>query len=387
MSLLGSRLFRSLGTTIFAKMSALATETGAINLGQGFPDEDGPATLRARAAQAILTESNQYPPSPGLPALRQAIARHAERHYGLNFDWTREVIVTSGGTEATGACLMALLNPGDEAVLIEPAYDCYRPIIEAIGAVPKGVALRPPAFELPMSALAAAVNARTRVIVLNSPMNPAGKVFSQAELEGIADLARKRNLLVVCDEVYEHLTFDGAPHIPLITLPGMRERCLRVGSAGKIFSLTGWKVGWITGDASLVQLAAKAHQFITFTTPPALQMAVAEGLEKEEGYYLSLKNEMAAKRDILAAGLTRVGFDVLPCQGTYFITANAWPLDAAVEDESFCERMTREAGVAAIPLSAFYIKNAPRNLVRFAFCKRPEVLEDAIQRLKGYFGR
>lgn len=378
-------VFAGLGTTIFSVMSTLAAQTGAINLGQGFPDVDGPESLRARAAQALLEESNQYPPSAGLPALRQAIARHGARHYGLQHDWESEVLVTSGATEALSDCLLALLAPGDEAILIEPAYDCYRPIVAAIGARPRALALRPPSWELPVAEMRALAGPRTRVIVLNSPHNPSGKVFREHELVAIADLARERDLIVVCDEVYEHLTFDGLRHVPLMTLPGMATRTLRVGSAGKIFSLTGWKVGWVTGPKALVQLVARAHQYVTFTTPPMLQSAVAHGLDHAQASYLGLAGDLQQRRDQLAEGLARAGFDVLATQGTYFLTASFWPLDPEAEDTVFCERLARQAGVAAIPLSAFYAGRGPQHLVRFAFCKRAEVLAEAADRLHAHF--
>lgn len=382
-----NRSLASRGTTIFTVMSALAAEHQAINLGQGFPDEDGPASLRARAAKALIEESNQYPPMMGLPALRQAIARHSERQYGIVLDWQSEVLVTSGATEAITDCLLAFLNPGDEAVLIEPAYDSYRPVIEAIGAKVRSLTLRPPLWTFEAAALKAAITPKTRLLVLNSPLNPAGKVFSLADLDAIAEIARQHDLLVVCDEVYEHLTFDGIAHTPLLTRPGMADRCVRIGSAGKIFSLTGWKIGWVTGPAALISLVAKAHQFVTFTTPPALQAAIAHGLEHDGAYYLGLSRVMQDKRDMLAHGLSRAGFEVLPCQGTYFVTANFWALAPQETDIAFAERLTREARVAAIPLSVFYQNDAPQHLIRFAFCKRDDVLKDACARLLGAMRR
>ena len=382
-----NRVFAGQGTTIFTVMSALATEHGAINLGQGFPDVDGPQPIRARAARALIEDSNQYPPMMGVPVLRQSLARHSERHYGFTYDWQSEILVTSGATEALGDCVMAFINPGDEVILIEPAYDSYRPIIEAVGGVVRTVRLKPPSWELSPSELKAAFTPKTRLLMLNSPMNPVSKVFSAQELEAIAALLRQHNALAICDEVYEHITFDGTKHVSLVSLPGMRERCVRVGSAGKIFSLTGWKVGWISGPANLISVIAKAHQFVTFTTPPALQIAIADALDFEQGYYLGLAQELQEKRDILGEGLTRCGFEVLPCQGTYFITANYWSLAGGQNDVDFCRDLVTRAGIAAIPLSAFYKSDPPTHLIRFAFCKRREVLEEAVARLRQAFRR
>lgn len=383
--LAANRVFAGQGTTIFSVMSALAVEHSAINLGQGFPDVDGPQAIRARAARALIEDSNQYPPMMGVAVLRQSLARHAERHYGLTFDWQSEILVTSGATEALSDCIMALTNPGDEVILIEPAYDSYRPIVEAVGGVVKTVRLRPPSWELPLAELKAAFTAKTRVLMLNTPMNPVSKVFTLAELEAIAALVRQYNVTVVCDEVYEHLVYDDRKHIPLIGLPDMRERCVRVGSAGKIFSLTGWKIGWIAGPAKIISVISKAHQFVTFTTPPALQIAIGDALDFEQPYYTGLAAELQAKRDILSQGLTRAGFDVLPSHGTYFVTANYWPLAAGQGDVEFCKELVTRAGVAAIPLSAFYRDDPPAHLIRFAFCKKNDVLEEAAGRLRQAF--
>src|SRR5690348_9541038 len=319
-------LLSGTGTTIFTVMSALAVRHGAINLGQGFPDTDGPADVLRAAADALLDGRNQYPPMTGVPELRQAVAAANRRFYGLEVDPAAEVIVTSGATEAITACLMALLNPGDEVVLIEPLYDTYLPVVKLLGAVPKLVRLNPPKWELPRAELAAAFGPKTKAILLNTPMNPTGKVFTAAELAFIAELLQRHDAYAVCDEVYEHITYDGWRHIPLMTLPGMRERCLRIGSAGKTFSLTGWKVGYITADRSLAGVATKAHQNLTFTTPPNLQRAVAVGLAKDDAYFRGLAGDLAGKRDRLAAGLERLGFGVLPVQGSYFITVDLKPL-------------------------------------------------------------
>lgn len=377
-------VFSAQGTTIFTVMSALANAHGAVNLGQGFPDEDGPLAVREEAARVLREGPNQYPPMTGLPALRKAVAAHSRRFYDLAFDAETEVLVTSGATEALTASLMALAAPGDEAVVIEPAYDSYRPALEAAGARVKAVRLAPPHFRLEEAALAEAFSERTKLIVVNSPLNPVGRVFDRAELALIASFVTRNDAFAVCDEVYEHLVFDGRTHVPLISLPGMRDRTVRIGSAGKIFSLTGWKVGWVQGPAPLMGIISKAHQFLTFTTPPALQLGVAYGLEREMLFTLELARALQAKRDFLAQGLAGIGFDVLPSEGTYFLTAGTAGLSNE-PDRAFCERLAREAGVAAIPLSPFYNEDAPKHLLRFAFCKKREVLEEAARRLETYF--
>ncbi|MGB5093981.1 MAG: aminotransferase [Parvibaculum sp.] len=379
-----NQVFAGLGTTIFTVMSALASAHGAINLGQGFPDDEGPDDIRAAAAKSIVEGPNQYPPMMGVPALRQAVAAANKRFYGLDVDWQTQVLVTSGATEALSDCLLALLQPGDEVILLEPCYDSYRPIIEAAGAKAVCVALEPPHWSLPQAALEAAFTPRTKLVLLNSPMNPTGKVFTPDELAKIAELVRTHDAYVLCDEVYEHLVFSGHPHVPLMTLPDMRERCLRVGSAGKTFSLTGWKIGYVTGPAALIAEVAKVHQFITFTTPPALQSAIAYGLGKADAYFEDLAASLEAKRDLLAKGLTEAGFDVLPTDGTYFISADFRPLGFNGTDEDFCREITVKAKVAAIPLSAFYpqgASHAPRHLVRFCFCKQDAILAEASARL------
>ena len=378
-------VFSALGTTVFTVMSALAAEHGAINLGQGFPDDEGPDDVRAAAARAILDGPNQYPPMMGLPALRQAVAAANKRFYGLDVDWQKEVMVTSGATEALADCLMALLNPGDEAIVFEPAYDCYKPVIEAAGAKVIAVPLEPPHWSLPMERLEAAFSSKTKLVVLNTPMNPIGKVFTRAELEALAALIERHDAYAVCDEVYEHLVFSGHRHVPLMTLPGMRARTLRIGSAGKTFSLTGWKIGYVTGPAHLMEVVAKTHQFVTFTTPPGLQSAIAYGLGKDDDYFASLASSLEAKRDMLARGLQDAGLDVLPADGTYFISADFRSLGFKGTDEEFCREITVKAKVAAIPLSAFYSStDAPRHLARFCFCKQDNILKEASARLKAY---
>jgi aspartate/methionine/tyrosine aminotransferase len=378
-------VFAALGTTIFSIMSALAVEHRAINLGQGFPDEDGPLAIRQAAAAALIDGPNQYPPTRGLPALRRAIAGHAARFYGLSLDPEHDVLVTSGGTEALTAAIMALAGPGSEVVLIEPAYDSYRPIAEAVGASIRTVRLAPPEWRLTEAALAAAVTPRTRAILVNSPLNPVGRVFDAQELDALARVIAGSHATVICDDVYEHLVFDGRPYQPLVTRPGLAGRVVRIGSAGKMFSLTGWKIGWVTGAAELVDVIAKAHQFLTFTTSPALQLGVAHALEHEMDFTLGLTRELQGRRDLLADGLKKLGFDLLPCEGTYFLTADIRKLTNE-PDTVFCERLVREAGVALIPLSVFFEAGTPDHLVRFAFCKTRPVLEEALARLERHFG-
>jgi aspartate/methionine/tyrosine aminotransferase len=380
-------LLSGIGTTIFTVMSALAVEHDAINLGQGFPDTEGPADLVQAAADALKDGRNQYPPMPGVTELRQAVATANRRFYGLAVDWASEVVVTSGATEAITACLMAVVNPGDEVVLIEPLYDTYAPVVRLLGAVPRFVRLQPPDWSLPRAALADAFGPATKAILLNSPMNPCGKVFDADELGFIADLVLRHDAYAICDEVYEHLTFDGARHIPLMTLPGMRERTMRIGSAGKTFSLTGWKVGYVTAPASVATNVAKAHQNLTFTTAPNLQRAVAKGLAKDDSYFVSLAGALQAKRDRLSAGLANLGLAVLPAKGSYFISADFRPLGFNGDDVAFCRYITECARVTAIPVSAFYdAPDAPSHYARFAFCKRDEVLDEAVARLRAHFG-
>jgi aspartate/methionine/tyrosine aminotransferase len=376
-------LLSATGTTIFTVMSALAVQHGAINLGQGFPDYDGPSDVIHAAAAALLDGRNQYPPMTGLPELRNAVAHHNRRFYGLELNPDAEVVVTSGATEAITACLMAVLNPGDECVLIEPLYDTYLPVVRLLGAVPKLVRLEPPQWELPRAALAAAFGPRTKAILLNTPMNPTGKVFTAAELAFLAELIQRHDCYAICDEVYEHLTFDGWRHIPLMTLPGMRARSLRIGSAGKTFSLTGWKVGYVTCDRSLAGNVAKAHQNLTFTTPPNLQRGVAVGLMKDDAYFAGIGRQLEARRDRLAAGLARLGFGVLETRGTYFISADFRPLGFDGDDVAFCRTITEQAKVTAIPVTAFYASDEPpRHYARFAFCKGEAVLDEALARLE-----
>jgi aspartate/methionine/tyrosine aminotransferase len=373
----------ALPTTIFTQMSALSREHNSINLGQGFPDTEGPADMIEAACSALHSGNNQYAPLTGLPELRTAVAENNARFYGLDINPDKEVIVTSGATEALAASLAALLNPGDEIIVLEPAYDTYLPFIRLLGAIPKLVRLSLPDWSLPRDSLKQAFSSETKAILLNSPMNPNGKVFTAEELAFIASLVKEYDAYAICDEVYEHLTF-GHRHIPLMTLPDMRDRCIRIGSAGKSFSFTGWKVGYITASEHLTPTIAKAHQNLAFSTAPALQHAVACGLQKDNAYFKTLAADMQLRRDILVNGLTEIGFKALPCDSTYFVTADISALTDE-DDLSFCLRMTVEAGVTLIPVSAFYDPSsgpAPNHYVRFAFCKQPALLEEALHRLR-----
>ncbi|MFT9025667.1 aminotransferase [Acetobacter indonesiensis] len=381
-----NRHLAALPTTIFTVMSELARKHGAINLGQGFPDTEGPHDMVQAAADALLDNRNQYAPLTGLPELRQAVARSNARFQGLAINPDSEVIVTSGATEALAASLMALIEPGDEVVLIEPLYDTYLPMVRQLGGVPRMVRLEHPGWTLPRQALAEAFSDRTKAILLNTPMNPTGKVFSKDELDFIASLVKQHDAYAVCDEVYEHLTFN-TPHVSLMALPDMRDRCVRIGSAGKSFSLTGWKVGYITAPALLAEVIAKAHQNLVFATAPNLQRAVAYGLDKDESYFADLAADMARKRDILSDGLRSVGLDVLPCHGSYFVMADITPLANGLDDMAFSRLLTEKAGVTTIPASAFYEASngtPPTHLLRFAFCKQESVLRDAVGRIAAW---
>jgi aspartate/methionine/tyrosine aminotransferase len=374
--------------TIFQVMSGLANAAGAINLGQGFPDEDGPREILEAAAAALIEGPNQYAPVAGLPALREAVAQAGRRFYGLDYDWRSEVLVTAGATEGLAAALFGFLEPGDEAVLFAPFYDSYLPIIEAAGATARIVRLSPPDWAIDRDALLAALTPRTKLLLLNTPHNPTGAVASDGELELIAETAIDRDLIVICDEVYEHLVFDGRVHRPLATLPGMRERTLRVGSAGKTFSLTGWRIGYLSGPERLIAGAMKAHQFITYTCPPHLQAAVAFGLDLGDDYYSAFLAGMETRRNLMRDGLARAGFEVLPCAGTYFMTVDIRSVGYEGDDVAFCREITEAAKVCAVPVSAFYPQGdeaAPRSYARFCFCKTPATLIEAAARLSQYF--
>ncbi|GJD62403.1 aminotransferase [Methylobacterium frigidaeris] len=375
-------IFADLPTTVFEVMSALARETGAVNLGQGFPDDPGPADVRAKAAEAVVEGWNQYPPMMGLPELRRAVAAHYARWQGLDLDPESEVMVTSGATEALAGALMALIEPGDEVVLFEPMYDAYLPLVRRAGGVPRFVTLTPPHFRLTEEALAAAFSPRTKVVLLNNPLNPSATVLPEEDLELLAGFCQRYDAVALCDEVWEHVVFDGRRHRPLMAFPGMRERTVKIGSAGKIFSLTGWKVGFVMAPPHLMKGLAKAHQFLTFTTPPNLQAAVAYGLAKDDSYYEGMRADFARARDRFAGGLKDLGFSVLPSAGTYFLNLDIAPLGES-DDVAFCERLVRQHGVAAIPVSAFYAHRPVRNVVRFCFAKRDDTLDRALERLRG----
>jgi N-succinyldiaminopimelate aminotransferase len=366
--------------TIFTTMSTLAMRTGAVNLGQGFPDADGPPSVLAAAEAALRSGANQYAPGPGVPALRQAIARHQERRYGLDLDPDSQVVVTTGATEGIAAALLGLVDEGDEVVVLEPYYDSYTAMIQIAGGVRRPVTLRGPHFRLDVDELRAAVGPRTRFVLLNSPHNPTGTVLDRAELGAVADLAVEHDLVVITDEVYEHLTFDGREHVPICTLPGMAERTLTLSSAGKSYSITGWKVGWATGPAALVSAVLAAKQWLTFTSGAPLQPAVAHALDAEPDWPLALAADLQTRRDLLCDGLERIGLDVRRPEGTYFaltdISALGWK-----DGMEFCLALPERAGVVAIPTQPFHDSDAGDQLVRWAFCKEASVIEEALGRL------
>ncbi|HWM40369.1 MAG TPA: pyridoxal phosphate-dependent aminotransferase [Streptomyces sp.] len=395
-----NRRLAEFGTTIFAEMSALAVRTGAINLGQGFPDTDGPEEVREAAVRALRDgRGNQYPPGPGIPELRTAIAAHQERWYGqlgLTPDPETEVLVTAGATEAIAATLLALVEPGDEVIALEPYYDSYAASIAMAGGTRVPVTLRPDpggtsqarsaegdsTFRLDLDELRDAVTDRTRLILLNTPHNPTGTVLSRDELAAVAQLCVERDLLAVTDEVYEHLVFDGE-HIPLASFPGMRERTVTISSAGKTFSFTGWKVGWVTATPELVRAVRSAKQYLTYVSAGPFQYAVAEALQLPDSYYTQLREDLRAQRDLLARGLSEAGFEVFHAPGTYFITTDIRPL-GETSGIDFCLALPERCGVVAVPTQVFYDHEAAgAPFVRFAFCKRQEVLADAVSRLKG----
>ena len=375
---------RSIPPTIFSEMSALAVRTGAINLGQGFPDVDGPPAVIAAAVEALEHGANQYAPGIGIPALRRAIARHQGRHYDLDVDPDSEVCVTTGCTEGIAAALLGLVDPGDEVVVLEPYYDSYLAMIEMCGAVRRPVTLQAPDFRLDVDAVRAAVGPRTRVMLINTPHNPTGTVLTRAELQGVADIAIEHDLLVITDEVYEHLVFDDAQsdegHVPLATLPGMWERTLTLSSAGKSYSFTGWKVGWATGPADLVSGVLAAKQWLTFTSGSPLQPAVAHALDHEADWPRRLARSLQSRRDLLVAGLAEAGLTARVPEGTYFATTDVRHL-GWVDGREFCLALPERSGVVAIPNQAFYDSDAGRHLVRWAFCKEPEVISEGVRRL------
>lgn len=376
-------LYAAMPTTIFEVMSGLARETGAVNLGQGFPDSNGPPDVIEAAARALTEVSNQYPPMAGLPALRQAIAAHYRHHQGLELDWRTEITVTSGATEALAAAIFALVNPGDEVVLIQPMYDAYLPLVLRAGGVPRLIRLEPPHWTLTAEALDEAFTDKTRLLILNTPLNPTGSMMSEAELALIAERVVASNALVIADEVWEHIVFDGAAHRSLLSLPGLRERTVKIGSAGKIFALTGWKVGWTCAAPPLTRVLAKAHQFLTFTTPPNLQAACAHGLAKPDAYYADMRAGFARSRDRLAEGLTAAGWAVLPSAATWFVALDLPASGIHLDDETFCQLLVREHGVAAIPVSAFYADEPVSSVARLCHAKADATLDAAIVRMAG----
>jgi aspartate/methionine/tyrosine aminotransferase len=368
-------------TTIFEEMSALARATGAINLGQGFPDSPGPADLLQAAADAVLTGSNQYPPSMGLAETRRAVARHYQAHQGLDVE-ADDVLITSGATEAIAAALLAVISPGDEVILFEPTYDAYLPLVLRAGGVPKFVTLRPPDWRFAFEDVEAVVGPKTRAIVFNNPMNPTARAFDRTEVEALAALCIAHDLVAICDEVWEHVLFDGRRHQPLFAVEGMAERTIKIGSAGKIFALTGWKIGFVLARPGLLAPLARAHQFLTFSTPPNLQTAVAFGLGKPADAFDAMRAELQRSRDRLAGALAAGGFSVLPSEGTYFLCVDLAASGVAGGDREICLRWVREAGVVAIPLSAFYASgHRPGQVVRLCFAKADAVLDEATERL------
>ncbi|WP_288287770.1 aminotransferase [uncultured Sphingobium sp.] len=380
---LGHLVYRDMPTTIFEQMSALARKTGAINLGQGFPDTPGPADILNVGADALLSRSNQYPPMAGLPELRAAVASHYAAHQGLALT-PQDVIVTSGATEAIAATLLALVQPGDEVLVLAPLYDAYLPLIERAGGVAKVVRLTPPEWRITQAALEAAASPCTRFLLMNNPVNPTGIVLRDGELALLARFCVDRDLIAICDEVWEHLTFDGLRHRPLMAQPGMGDRTVKIGSAGKIFSLTGWKVGWMCAAPPIVTLLARAHQFLAFTTPPNLQWAVAKGLAKPVEWFDAMRADYQASRDRLVTGLRAAGFVLLPSQATWFVSVDLPASGIAMDDREFCERIVRDAGVAAIPISAFYPDEPVTHLVRLCFSKADAVLDEAVARLADF---
>lgn len=381
-------IYDQMPTTIFEVMSGLARQTGAVNLGQGFPDGPGPLDIRQAAAEAVLNGYNQYPPMAGLPELRLAVADHYKRFQDLDLDGPSEVTVTSGATEAIAAALFALITPGDEVVLIQPLYDAYLPLVLRAGGVPRLISLQPPHWGLTEEMLEAAITPRTRLVLFNNPLNPAGKVHGPDDLAVLARACVKHDLIALADEVWEHVTFDGLRHTPLMAMPGMRERTVKIGSAGKMFALTGWKVGFVCAAPRLNAIVAKAHQFLTFTTPPNLQTAVAFGLAKSDGFFAAQRQALARSRDRLALGLQQEGYVTLPSEGTYFLSLDLAASGIGADDETFCRRAVAEAGVATIPVSCFYAQDPVRHVVRLCFSKQDATLDagiDALAKAKRLF--
>ncbi|HEY8614965.1 aminotransferase [Phenylobacterium sp.] len=373
--------FSNLPTTIFEEMSGLARGLGAVNLGQGFPDDPGPLAIRQKASDAVLNGYNQYPPMTGLPELRQAVAAHYARSQGLELDWAREVTVTSGATEALAAAFLALIEPGDEVIVFQPLYDAYVPLIRRAGGVPKLVPLQPPTWRFDRALLEAAFSARTRFVVLNNPINPAGVVLPEADLALLAEFCVRFDCVAICDEVWEQVVFEGAVHRPLMAFPGMRGRTVKIGSAGKMFGLTGWKVGFLCAAPALTHSVSRAHQFLTFTTPPNLQAAVAWGLENAADWFREMPLGLQRARARLTEGLRREGFAVLPGQGTYFLNVDLAASGIDEPDRAFALRAVKDAGVATIPVSALYETAPVTTILRLCFSKRDETLDAGVERL------
>ena len=374
-------IFASLPTTIFEMMSRLAATHAAVNLGQGFPDDPGPEDVRRKAADAVIHGWNQYPPMMGLPELRQAIATHYQRVQNVALDPDTEVMVTSGATEAIAGALLALIEPGDEVVLFQPMYDAYLPLVLRAGGVPRFVTLQPPHWGFDADDLASAFSPRTKAVLFNNPHNPCGIVYDRAHMDLLARFCVAHQAVAICDEVWEHVIFDGRRHVSMLEIAGMRDRTVKIGSAGKIFSLTGWKVGLVVAAPPLMRVLAKAHQFLTFTTPPNLQSAVAYGLAKPDAYFARMRAGLQASRDHFSTGLASLGFHVLPSAGTYFVNIDIASLNRG-DDITFCKLLVEQHGVAAIPVSAFYSQTPVTNVVRFCFAKQQSTLDAALARLQ-----
>lgn len=376
-----NKIFADLPNTIFDVMSQAARDLNAINLGQGFPEDPGPLDVREKAADAVVNGYNQYPSMMGIPELRQAVAKHYAHWHGLKLEPMSEVMITSGATEALTGAILGLVEPGDEVLLFQPMYDSYVPIIRLAGGIPKFIRLEPPHWLLPEDAIRKAITPKTKYVVFNNPLNPAAVVYPRENIEMLARICQEFNLIAICDEVWEHVVFDGRDHIPLITIPGMRERTVKIGSAGKIFGLTGWKIGFVCAAPHILRVLTKSHQFITFTTAPSLQVAVAYGLGKADDYFLKMRADLARSRDRLSGGLEKIGFPVLKSQGTYFVNVDLAPLGLNETDEAFCKRLVHDHKVAAIPVSAFYEKDHVTSVVRFCFSKKDATLDSALERL------
>lgn len=377
-------VFANLPTTVFEVMSRLAREHDAINLGQGFPDDPGPEDVRRKAAEAVISGWNQYPPMMGLPELRAAVASHYAHWQNVALDPESEIMITSGATEALTGAILTLIESGDEVVLFQPLYDSYLPMVKRAGGIPKLVRLEPPHWRITEDALRQVFTKKTKAVLFNNPHNPAGVIYSMDDLKLLARFCEEFDAVAICDEVWEHVVFDGRKHVSMLSVPGMRERTVKIGSAGKIFCLTGWKVGFVCAAPALMRGLSKAHQFITFTTPPNLQAAVAYGLGKTDDYFLDMRSTLTRSRDRFASGLKKLGFDPLESQGTYFLNVDLAALGINERDDDFCRRLVTENKVAAIPVSAFYAEEPVTSVVRFCFAKRDATLDGALERLSAF---